>query len=191
MFNSICDRIFSSKVLGENMEAERREEYAYGMNLFLNSMFNIATLVVIGLLTGMLYQCVVFCIIYKTIREYTGGYHCKTAGRCYVASCITYLTLLGIIKFMPMGVHEMVAGGLISTIVIWFISPVEAENKPLEEIEKQVFRKRARRNVVIIFIVCVLCLFISVDTAKVIVISTDAAAAFAVLGKMLSTANAE
>ena len=90
-----------------------------------------------------------------------------------------------------MGAHEMVAGGLISTIVIWFISPVEAENKPLEEIEKQVFRKRARRNVVIIFIVCVLCLFISVDTAKVIVISTEAAAAFAVLGKMLSTANAE
>ena len=64
-------------------------------------------------------------------------------------------------------------------------------NLTVEEIEKQVFRKRARRNVVIIFIVCVLCLFISVDTAKVIVISTEAAAAFAVLGKMLSTANAE
>ena len=191
MFNGICDRIFSSKVFGENMEAERREEYVYGMNLFLNSMFNIATLVVIGLLTGMLYECVVFCVVYKTIREYTGGYHCKTAGRCYVASCITYLALLGMIKFMPLGMHEMIIGGLISTIVIWFISPVEAVNKPLDESEKQVFRKRARRNVVIIFIVCVLCLFISVSTAKVIVISTAAAAAFAVLGKILSTANAE
>ena len=141
-------------------------------------------MIIIGIITHRLWECVLFCLIYKIIRKYTGGFHFESAVCCYISSCIMYLVAIVIITYIPFRIYGISAMVLISAIIIWGLSPVEAVNKPLDECEKQVFKKRARFNIVIIVITYMVSLFISNELAYIIGISVISVMLFAIIGKI-------
>lgn len=145
---------------------------------------DIISMIIIGIITHRLWECVLFCLIYKIIRKYTGGFHFESAVCCYISSCIMYLVAIVIITYIPFRIYGISAMVLISAIIIWGLSPVEAVNKPLDECEKQVFKKRARFNIVIIVITYMVSLFISNELAYIIGISVISVMLFAIIGKI-------
>lgn len=184
MFQNVCRKIVIKGISAGNIRTEEKEEYLYGMNIFLNVCLNIVSMIIIGIMTHRLWQCITFCIVHKSIRKYTGGFHFESALFCYISSCIMYFVLIGTIKYIPFRIFEVSIVVLVSSVIIWLISPIEAINKPLDDCEKIVFKKRARINIVIMFVVYSISTYISKEIAQIIAVSIICVMFFALVGKM-------
>lgn len=184
MFHKVCEKIVFHGIDKGTIPDGQNDEYVYGMNMLFNVSVNIISMIIIGIITHRLWECVVFCLVYKIIRKYTGGFHFDSAMFCYISSCIMYLVAIGIITYIPFKIYEVSAMMLISVIIIWGLSPVEAVNKPLDKREKQIFKKRARFNIAIIAVIYMVSLFISNELAYVIGISVISVMLFVIIGKI-------
>ncbi len=184
MFQPLCEKVVLNVIQNGNIKAEQKEEYLYGLNMFFNVSVNILSMILIGLITGRLWECTVFCIVYKVIRKYTGGFHFESAVYCYISSCILYFMIIAAIMFIPFKIYEMSAIVILSGIILWILSPVEAINKPLDECEKYVFRKRARINIVLILGVYIISIFFNEELTTVVAISIITVMIFTILGKI-------
>lgn len=184
MFQPLCERIVLNGIQNGNIKAEQKEEYLYGMNMFFNVSVNILSMIIIGLITSRLWECIVFCIVYKVIRKYTGGFHFESAVHCYISSCVLYFMIIAAISFIPFKICEMSAMVILSAIILWILSPVAAISKPLDKSEKYVFRKRARINIALILAVYIISIFFSEELTNVIAISIITVTFFTILGKI-------
>lgn len=78
---------------------ENVDAYAYGLELFLFKSVFYLLVFILSLLSGTLLISALFVIIYLGLRQYSGGYHCKTSGMCMSVSLLIYLILVGIYLF--------------------------------------------------------------------------------------------
>lgn len=141
MFKNCADKL--SLVLASNkiISYDNFEAYSYGIELFLfkGTFFLIA--LIISLLTNTFIISAIFIISYTLIREYSGGYHCKTAEMCLLVSIFIYLILLMLCKLnLPQIENALFIFSLLSIVPIIIFSPVENINKPLTESEKKKFK---------------------------------------------------
>lgn len=76
------------------------------------------------------------------LRAYSGGYHAKTPIRCYILSTLSITAALSIIKFVS--INRFICLGLliISSVIILVLSPVETKNKPLDIVERIIYRRK-------------------------------------------------
>lgn len=141
MFKNCADKLSLMLALNKIISYDNIEAYSYGIELFLfkGTFFLIA--LIISLLTNTFIISVIFIISYTLIREYSGGYHCKTAGMCLLTSIFIYLLLLMLYKLSLTQIENtLFVLSLLSIIPIIIFSPVENINKPLTESEKKKFK---------------------------------------------------
>ena len=132
------------------IEEKRREIYAYGLNQLIVYLYNFLTVIIVGWIFGMVWQSIAFTVFYMMIRPYAGGYHARTPKMCYVFSLMMIIAVLFLIKIIPLNGLLYLLIYAVSSIVIFKLSPVEDENKPLDNIERVVFRKRAIKSHIIL-----------------------------------------
>ena len=125
--------------IGEIIEQDR-QIYSYGIEVGLAMIFNIITTVVIGYAFGMLAESILFLIALIPLRSYTGGFHASAHLKCYLLSAAVLIGALLAVKYEAITIFKASIGGLI----ILFLSPVQDANKPLDELEKKVYGKKAR-----------------------------------------------
>lgn len=127
------------------IEKGQEEIYSYGLEEIFIEMFNILSIFLIGLLFGKVIETLIFVIVFRILRSYTGGYHAKTPWRCYVLTMLTVIIALSIIRY-PIVVSRNVSIVLwvLSGIAIFLWAPVEAENKPLDQLEIKIYGKKAK-----------------------------------------------
>lgn len=138
MFATTSEKIVKKLEQQQIVSTEQSSIYQYGINQALNTMLNIFTFLVIGLLFHMVVETVIFTAGYIPFRIYAGGFHAKTPCRCWLLSgcmLIVVLTLLFYVKQFYI-VSVISAGG-----ILWKM-PVEDLNKPLDVTEKRVYKKR-------------------------------------------------
>lgn len=113
-------------------------------------ILNILSMIIIGLTLNMLFEAILFTITYIPIRIYAGGYHLKTQLRCYIFSVLMLISVLLILKIkIIISIIPITIITILSSFIIILLSPIEDKNKPLDEIEIKVYRKRAIRNLII------------------------------------------
>lgn len=156
MFRDLSERITGWLLDNETIPREDKEIYRYGVQQGLITLLNLGTTVIIGLVFGLLWESMLFTMAYIPLRSYAGGYHAKTAVRCYFFSIVMMIAVLWVMGHVIYS--GLICGCLtaISGSVIWFLVPVEDRNKPLDDLEKVVYRRRARR---IVAAECVVSLF--------------------------------
>lgn len=132
-----------TKKLKENntITAEQYEICRYGFQQGLTIILNAVTTIAIGVVFGELWQAVLFMAAYAPLRSYAGGYHAKTAERCYVYSILLMIAVLLAIKYVALPNFICIITLLVSCTVIAVLSPVEDSNKPLDSLEQVVYRK--------------------------------------------------
>ena len=59
------------------------EVYEYGLTLLIGTIGKIIGFIIIGVLTGLLKEILVFIIFFSGLRLQAGGYHAKTALNCF------------------------------------------------------------------------------------------------------------
>ncbi len=142
MFRNSSAKI-TDKLIGLNtINSEDREIYEFGIQHIFITLLNISTVILIGFLIKSVKEAIVFISAFIPLRIFAGGFHFSTPFRCYIfSSCFVAGVLLAMRYFsVPLLIYCLLY--CISGIIILSFSPVEDRNKPLDRLEKKVYRKR-------------------------------------------------
>lgn len=129
----------------------------YGFDCMVNNLTGIGVTFIIVSVFESFWEAFLLCFMLFPLRKCAGGFHADTRGKCFLfstglllASCILFFKL----KWLDFGYLIVVSvfGG-----IIWNLSPVENENKQLDEMEYSVYKKRTRMILLaesLLFIIC-------------------------------------
>lgn len=158
MLRKLSESITRLLITNDIVSDENREAYIYGLELLFPQIIFYVGILVIAVFTNTILLSILFVITYKALRQYTGGYHCKSAEICLVVSVLIYLMLLFLFYFNSEIVDmSLITVSIISSIIIFRFSPIEDKNKPLDNIEKIKYRKLS----VIVTIIAIFLVMIS------------------------------
>lgn len=144
MFSSIAEKITMHLEANNAFKSEDRAIYQYGIQQGLSIMLNLSTALLLGIVTGMIWESIIFSAAYMLVRRYAGGFHAKTPARCYIySSAMVLLALLGI-KYVFDSILISICMFIVGSLIIFLFSPVEDKNKPLDAAEQLVYQKRTR-----------------------------------------------
>jgi accessory gene regulator B len=121
---------------------ENQELCRYGIQQIFMTLLNVAVTLAIALLMNMLLESVLFMAAYIPLRRYAGGYHARKPLRCCVFSGIMVAIVLLAMSFIEFSVVVCLVIVAISAVVVVLLSPVADANKPLDEVERKVYRRR-------------------------------------------------
>lgn len=121
----------------------------YGIYGLISTAFNIATILVIGACCNCIVESILFTVIFYFLRIYAGGYHTATPGKCYFFSVLIAFFNFGIIHKLSLGFITLTLILIPASIIIFFMAPIDSNNKPLEQLEKEIYRKKTRRIIAI------------------------------------------
>lgn len=153
-------KLISSKVaciLCKEDDDETLELFEYGIYIVLSAILHTATVILLGLLLNMLVESIIFYCSFIAIRKFAGGYHAKTATRCYLFSLLISIIILFLIKLFCFSniylLMLLAAIGILCVILITHIAPLDTDNNPLNVKEKILYGKMS--SVISIILLCI------------------------------------
>lgn len=179
-FAKLSRRIGDNLVRSDVVKAEDAEIYIYGINQILVSVVNVLSALIIGLIFGVFLEIAVFMAAYIPLRSFAGGFHAKTPLRCYIFSVIMLIVVSIGLKYLSIAAWVYYADLAVSFVIVLVLSPVEDRNKPLDELEYKVYKKRAAIIAVVELVISGLLKLTGLENLFVAVVYS-----FAVLGFML------
>ncbi|MDF2877584.1 MAG: hypothetical protein K0S30_680 [Clostridia bacterium] len=140
MLRAMCEDVSFVLVRNRIISEDDREVYIYGLELILNSLLVVGTIITLGILINRLIITAVFLVVFWSIRSYSGGYHANQYWKCYCIGCFAYLSVITIVHSTPllhMKLDSLIFLG-ISYIGIFCMAPLNSEKNPKtqEEMKK-------------------------------------------------------
>lgn len=138
----ITEALYKSQVIAE----EDKELYTYGFFVLLSKTLFFLVSALFGWMFGVLWESMVFYILFSTLRSYAGGFHaskesictcCTTASLFLSSLSIWYMERIGnaVIPFCIL----VVCGA-----VVYLLAPLDSEDKPLTRAEMVLYRQKTR-----------------------------------------------
>ena len=140
--------------------------YVYGFFMLISKAFFWTILLTFGILLKAFIEAVVFGLLFSGIRQYAGGYHASTETRCQLLSTLAIffsILLIKISKEYDLSLFLIILT-FISTVIIFFLCPLDTPEKPLSENEIKYFRKKSRVILMVIFVVAMFSFVTKVNT---------------------------
>lgn len=141
-------RLMADRLAGMGqIQGEDVELYALGIEVILSSAVTAAAVMILGIFLCNWKGALAFLLCFMHIRNYSGGYHASTRGRCFFTSIGCYmgsLLLSGWIAAQT-GPIRIAAAFLSLGASLWIfyrMAPVENKNKRLSGDWKQKNRSR-------------------------------------------------
>lgn len=183
MFHKISERIIAYAIKNNNLDKDKAEEYIYGLEISLSVLASYLSVMIIGILMGMLWQSALFLFIFASVRRFAGGFHFNSQLVCFLSMCVICLLVLLFIKHGTNNIIINSTAMAISSIVLLIFSPIPAVTKPLDKKEKIIYGRISRIMIIVIAVLyTVLCFLEQIYVAKIIMITISVVAVFAVLG---------
>lgn len=142
MFARTAETITRKLQENDTINSEQYEICRFGFQQGLTIILNAITTIIIGVVLGEPWQAILFMVLYAPLRSNAGGYHARTATRCYLYSILLMIAVLLAIKHLVIPHFICIITLLISCVIIFMLAPVEDSNKPLDSTEQVVYRKR-------------------------------------------------
>lgn len=185
MFHSISERLIDYAVKNNYLDKEQRDEYIYGVEISLSVLSSYISILIIGLLTGMIWQAAVFLVLYVAVRRFAGGFHFQSQIVCYLSTCLMSFLLLMIIKYSGNDFIQYSIIMAVSTVLLLILSPVPAVEKPIDDKERVVYGIISRIIISAAAVIyCILCFLQNIYTAKIIAVTICAVAVLSIFGKI-------
>ncbi len=141
MFQDLSKELSTLLAAKKVIPMEYIEIYAYGLELFLFKSTFYLIVLIIALLCNSVLVSLAFLVSFLGLRQYTGGYHCRTSGMCMTVSLLLYLSMLLIYHLdISRAASTLIVLSILSFIVILIFSPRENKNKKLDNREKKIYR---------------------------------------------------
>lgn len=141
MFEKVALHI--TEWMGHNriIERDRMVVVKWGISNILDTLFNLATFLIIGILMHMPLETVTFTLGYIPLRSYAGGYHAKTPFRCWVLSNVILLIALLCIRYLSRYPSIIWSLAILSVILLIMLMPVSDIHKPLSDADKHRYKR--------------------------------------------------
>lgn len=128
----------------EAITKEEQELYEYALSCLLITISPLLLVIFIGLSTGMLRNGVLIIIPFMCIRKFSGGFHTKYAWTCFLLTSAIFTFCMFMTTYMKWNrFFDFIL--LLAVICIGILSPVDSENRRLNEEEKLDYRRIARK----------------------------------------------
>lgn len=142
MFRKLSESISNLLIANEIISDEKQDAYIYGLELLIPQIIFYLGILIIAIITKTIPLSLLFMISYKVLRQYTGGFHCKSAEVCLFVSILIYLMLLLLFYFNSVLIDiVLIIASIIASVILFRFSPIEDKNKPLDNDEKRKYRK--------------------------------------------------
>lgn len=141
---------------------EYYELYEYAAYTILTAILHIVSIFVLGFIFDMVSEVFVFYISFILVRKFAGGYHANTSTTCYLFSMIIVTVIMIALKssllysisgYMS---YIYIILSIVCTILICLLSPLDTDNKPLNDKEKIVYKKITIILSLIIFVLSII-----------------------------------
>lgn len=142
MFEKIADNIAKLMLNNKIIEENKVVICKWGIGHILDTVFNITTFLIIGIIFNMLFETIIFTIGYIPLRIYAGGYHAKTPFRCWCLSNIILVVSLVLVRNAGKFYIVFVTLSLIAIVVLLIFMPIEDLHKPLDQNDRRKYKKR-------------------------------------------------
>lgn len=126
----------------QNIGKDDEELYEYATKVVVHGIINIAITILIGILFGMLKECVCLFITFFILRKFTGGLHASKYIYCLISSIVFVILSLFIIKYLEQNSYHILFLSvlIVSILLICFFAPVDSKSKKLSIKEKKVYK---------------------------------------------------
>lgn len=129
----ITDTLIEGKII----KIEERNLYLYCFGTLIEMTANLITTLIIGALLGKIVAALFFMLVFIPLRSTAGGYHCETAGKCYLLSMAVYLAVILTYDYVSIAPsYVCVLMCVIDFAAIIILSPIASPNKPIIANEK-------------------------------------------------------
>lgn len=178
----LIDKVGNRFVRDGIITEEDKELYTYGMQQGALILINIISAIIIGIIFNMVWQCIIFLLAYMPLRSYAGGYHARSQFRCYVVSqFIIVIALLGIMEIQWTSITALFSV-IISAGIIFVLAPVEDANKPLDASEKDLYKRKTRKILLLEILIALVFWFINKEISVCIIMVFDILSIMLLLG---------
>lgn len=125
---------------------DEREVYDYCFQIFLSTLLNGVFLFLSGLVLRIPIETLLFVASFIPFRMVGGGFHSATHFRCFLTLAGVYGVMAIMIQFIPANILSIIVIGflLIGTVIIYFLSPIEHENNPIDQKTKRKLSEKAK-----------------------------------------------
>lgn len=143
MIARLSKRMASFFVRNEVIKSEDEEVYEYGLQLLLSTVFNGIIALILAIISGTILQSICYLAVFALLRKSAGGFHAKTHFGCCCILAVVLSLFIMFIKFVPNEAYGIVATIAVafSVVIILIFAPLEHENKPISDRDKNRLRK--------------------------------------------------
>ena len=124
------------------------EVYVYGIELIISSLIGELIVFCLGLLLGKLIETIIFILLIKYIRIYSGGFHAKTYIVCnmvFISSYLLSVLISHCLCNVPEGIiiMLMLVATLVTVLAMLTLAPIENVNKPIPVERRSILKLKA------------------------------------------------
>lgn len=184
MFVKLSEYITQQLEKDKIIQSDNRELYKYGFQQGLILLLNFVTSIVIGVIFGKVLESILLLAVYIPFRSYAGGHHSDSSEKCYVVSTLITVIWMLILRFLILPTSCWGIILLIGTVICFVLLPVENLQKPLDEDETRVYRKRALIVLAVEVCLWIFLIFTVQVFVQVIPLSVFTEAVMLIIGKM-------
>lgn len=148
--NSIINWLIKNSAISE----ENRELYEYAVYSAELLVLTVIMAIVIGWMAGSIINGVMLIVPFMLLKKYSGGYHAKKLSICMIISTIllTIMIRQSICDIKPVYMYIVTC---IAIIELWLVSPIQSDNKVLNEKETKHYKKIAAMQLAVYSIVII------------------------------------
>ena len=146
MISKISSSISEKLCYANVIPAEEQALYSYGFFLLLSrSLFFVITFI-FGFLFKTLWESIVFYVLFSLLRGYAGGVHASEEPVCMFFTTVLLFLASAFLHMMKISTCTAIAVGmlLIGGMVVFLLSPLDTEEKPLNPSERCYYRRVSR-----------------------------------------------
>ena len=129
-----------------NPEIEKnRVAYAYGLDLFFSSFFNLLGILLAHALMGSGSEIVVVILFFALIRTFSGGYHAKSRVNCFLFFLLLSLGAIKVAHYIMAvdGALKFILGVIPCIGFIGIFAPLDTSAKRLSIDQKKKYKKQS------------------------------------------------
>ncbi len=142
MIDQISYRISRYMISHGALEEDYLSICKLGIEVILSTAITTAGILVIGHNMEMLWEAIMFCLCFTTIRNYSGGYHARTRVSCNILSWMEAFGVLWVVNEVShIEPVILMMEIVVVMVVLLLLAPLENKNKPLSGNIKKKNRK--------------------------------------------------
>lgn len=137
------EKLIEYLIKHEIIDCEEAGLYLYGFKQLLIIATHLMAYAAIAYFYHEVRLLIVFLIFFIPLRSFAGGYHTASQLTCFLVSVTTVIGVLTVLKVDVIGLTSYYVIALVSYVVIATLAPRESGNKPYEDNDRALYRKKS------------------------------------------------